>query len=73
MRHFALFGEGLDSVDFDNESAHYWVCFSSSVTTTPLRSKGCVVGDRESYSATSHHYGWREVHGQNFAQHANIM
>ena len=29
MRNFALFSEGLDSVDFDNESAHYWVCFSS--------------------------------------------
>ena len=20
-----------------------------------------------------HEYGWREVHGQNFAQHANVM
>ena len=46
VRHFAVFTKGLDSVRFDNEPAHHWVCFSS----TPFKSKGCGWGSWELFS-----------------------
>ena len=62
MRHFALFKEGLDSVGFDNvvkekrtEKMGVRALRGFVFPRPPLRSKGRVVRDRGSCSATSYH------------------